>query len=143
MRTQPNKLISDRRGIAAVEFAIIATVMTSLLIPLTDIGIAAATYIISYQALRTTGAYAMYNPPPDLTNLSAIQSDLAAALPARQASTVCVVGDTMPAKLSPCPTQPTSSPRSFALSTTFTLTPLLFNVGCSGGCTVTYLQPFQ
>jgi hypothetical protein len=41
---------SDRRGVAAVEFALIAAVMVGLLLPISDLVVAAIQYMGAYQA---------------------------------------------------------------------------------------------
>ena len=133
-------LLRDTRGVAAVEFGIIASAMIGLLLPITDIGVAAMRYSSAYQALRSVGAYALYNPPPNLTDLSKLR----AMLPAGQDNTVITVcGDTLSSPVD-CPAGgPSLPPRSFVFSTKFKLNPIIFDVGCKEGCTVTYLERFQ
>jgi Flp pilus assembly protein TadG len=60
-------LASDRRGVAAMEFGILAGVIILLLLPIADLAAAAITYIRVDQAMRNVAAWAQYNPPPDIT----------------------------------------------------------------------------
>jgi Flp pilus assembly protein TadG len=60
-------LASDRRGVAAMEFGILAGVIILLLLPIADVAAAAITYIRVDQAMRNVAAWAQYNPPPDIT----------------------------------------------------------------------------
>lgn len=124
--------LRDTRAVSAVEFAVAASVMVALLLPITDIGIAALTYISAYQSVRNVADYAAYNPPPDLTAIST--NYLQQELPPN--TTVIACGDTA------CTTPP-ASPTSLLFTKTFTLTPIIFNVGCSAGCSVNYLQPIK
>jgi Flp pilus assembly protein TadG len=137
----------DRRGVAALEFGLIAPLMIALLLPIADLGFAALQYISAYQALRAVGAYALYHPPPDLANRSDLQAklefELSQAVSATTTETkVKICGDT----LASCSDDavPVSTPRSFLFTTTLTITPIFpaFDV-CGGGCTVHYLERFQ
>jgi Flp pilus assembly pilin Flp len=60
-------LLSDRRGVAAMEFGIIATFLIALLLPISDVASASVAYMRGYQAMRNVVAFVQYNPPPDLT----------------------------------------------------------------------------
>ena len=55
-------LLRDTRGVAAVEFGIIASAMIGLLLPITDIGVAAMRYSSAYQALRSRGRLCAVQP---------------------------------------------------------------------------------
>ena len=77
------RLHQDRRGVAAVEFAIIATIMVTLLLGTYDFGNAAQEQIALQEAVRAGGAYAQSRP----SNVAGIQSAVANALPAGWALT--------------------------------------------------------
>jgi Flp pilus assembly protein TadG len=61
-------MVVDRRGVAAMEFAIVGLFMIALLLPISDVASAAITSMRAYQAMRDVAAYAQYNPPPDVTS---------------------------------------------------------------------------
>jgi Flp pilus assembly protein TadG len=126
------KLFRDRKGVAAVEFAIIVPVLIALLLPIADVGIAAMSYISAYQSVRDAAAYAMYNPPKDLNNIPTTY--LSQQLPPNTSVIAC--GDTV------CTTVP-AAPTSLLFTRTITLKPFIFDVGCSAGCKVVYLQPIS
>ncbi len=142
------KPLRDTQGVAAVEFAVVAPVMIALLLPMADIGIAALRYISLYQELRSAGQYALYNKPPDLMTTTSdvrvyLKSYFASELPpdnASETSTVDVCGDTV---ASCGATVPASPPRSLRFTTTFKLQPIIWDVGCTSGCTVTYFERFE
>jgi hypothetical protein len=60
-------VVEDRSGVAAMEFAVIGTVVVALLLPIADVASLALTYMRTFQAMRNLAAYAQYNPPPDIT----------------------------------------------------------------------------
>jgi Flp pilus assembly protein TadG len=63
---QAIRLWRDRRGIAAMEAVLVLPILIALLLPITDLGLAALQYMSAYQALRDVGAYAQYHIPSDL-----------------------------------------------------------------------------
>lgn len=67
----------DRRGVSAIEFAIIASIMVSLMFGAYDLGNAAQQQIALQEAVRTGGQYAIHFP----TNPSDVQSAVKSALP--------------------------------------------------------------
>jgi hypothetical protein len=129
--------LRDTRGVSAIEFAVIGSVMVALILPIADIGRAAVTYISTYQSLRDAAAYAFVNAPPDLTaDLTAYYQSQVATWPSGISVYACA-NDTA------CPGNQ-ASPTSLVFRKTFTLTPIVWtNAPCSSGCTVTYLQPLQ
>jgi hypothetical protein len=60
-------MLSDRHGVATMEFAVIGTLVIALLLPISDVAALALTYMRTFQAMRNVAAYAQYNPPPDIT----------------------------------------------------------------------------
>jgi Flp pilus assembly protein TadG len=71
-------LCRDRRGVAAVEFAIIATIMVTLMLGAYDFGNAAQEQVALQEAVRAGGAYAQSRP----SDLTGIRNSVANALPA-------------------------------------------------------------
>jgi Flp pilus assembly protein TadG len=72
------RLCRDRRGVSAIEFAIIAPIMVTLMLGAYDVGNAALQQIRLQEAVRSGGAYAISWP----TDLSGIQTAVSDALPA-------------------------------------------------------------
>ncbi|HET7883585.1 MAG TPA: TadE/TadG family type IV pilus assembly protein [Acetobacteraceae bacterium] len=72
------QLRQDRRGVSAVEFAIIGTMLATLLLAAYDFGNAAQQQIQLQEAVRSGGAFATRWP----TNVSGIQNAVSSALPA-------------------------------------------------------------
>lgn len=72
------RLRRDRRGVSAVEFAIVASIMVVILLGAYDFGNAAQQQIQLQEAVRSGGAYAISRP----TDVTGIQSAVAGALPA-------------------------------------------------------------
>jgi hypothetical protein len=72
-----NCLRCDRRGVSAIEFAIIASIMVTLLLGAYDLGNAAMRQIQLQQAVRLGGAYAMDRP----TDVTGIRTAVASVLP--------------------------------------------------------------
>jgi len=148
------KLWQDRRGVSALEFAMIGSVMATLVVPITDIGIATVTYISAYQSLRSVGAYALYNPPSDVTDSTILANYLSGKLPATTKvmtntitnTTVSVCAGNTNITPTSCVAPTTASPPlSFLFKTTVTLNPIIFPLGCKSptGCQITYVEQFQ
>jgi hypothetical protein len=135
MRTQfaRTPLVADRRGMAALEFAIIATVMVGLFLPLSDLAIAAIQYVGAYQGLRDLGAYAQYHAPADVTDLTAW------TLPTITGYTI---NTTIMCGTLACSSTNTVSPQWFVFSTNIRLTPM-FLTALAGTYTVVYSERFQ
>jgi Flp pilus assembly protein TadG len=72
-----DNLRRDRSGVSAIEFAVIASIMVTLMVGAYDFGNAAMHQIQLQQAVRLGGVYAMNRP----TDVSGIQTAVAAALP--------------------------------------------------------------
>jgi Flp pilus assembly protein TadG len=68
----------NRRGVSAIEFAIIASILVTLMFGAYDLGNAAQQQIALQEAVRTGGQYALHFP----TNPAAVQSAVTSALPA-------------------------------------------------------------
>ena len=73
----PERLCRDRRGVSALEFAIVAPVMAMLLFGAYDFSNAAQQQIQLQEAVRAGGAYAISRP----TDVTGIQNAVAGALP--------------------------------------------------------------
>ncbi len=147
-------LLHDQRGVSALEFAVIGSVLAALIVPITDIGIAAVTYISAYQSLRSVGAYALYNPPSDVTDSTVLANYLSGKLPASTQvmtntitnTTVSVCAGNTNITATSCVAPTTSSPpTSFLFKTTVTLNPIILPLGCKSpaGCQITYVEQFQ
>jgi Flp pilus assembly protein TadG len=131
-------LFLDRRGVAALEFGVIALVVIALLLPITDLVVAALQYMSAYQAMRDLGAYAQYHAPPDVTNTSGW------TLPATTAqviATTVLCGNTATA----CSAGNTNSPKWFRFSTDIVVAPMFPAVvpGLAGTYTLSYSERFQ
>jgi Flp pilus assembly protein TadG len=72
------RLYADRRGVAALEFAMVAVFMSILLFGAYDFGNAVQEQIALQQAVRAGGSYAQTRP----TDVSGIQGAVSSALPA-------------------------------------------------------------
>ena len=138
----------DRRGVAAAEFAVIATVLVTLLLGVYDIGNAVQERIQLEQVVRAGAQHAL--SWPDQT--SGIETAMTAALPAAWTSAtvsasapVCYCwssagGPTGTSCTATCPTGTTK--RSYlTLTATNNATPFLFSV--LAGNTATYVVRFQ
>jgi Flp pilus assembly protein TadG len=68
----------DRRGVSALEFAIVAPVMVTLMLGAYDLGNAAQRQIDLQEAVRSGGAYALNHP----TDVSGIRTIVTNSLPA-------------------------------------------------------------
>ena len=71
------RLLTDRKGIAAVEFAMVATVMLLFVVAILDIGSAIQQRMVLQQAARAAGLYAQSFP----TQTTGISRAVAMALP--------------------------------------------------------------
>jgi hypothetical protein len=61
-------LSSDRRGVAAMEFGILGTVLLLLLLPISDVASEALAFTGVKQTMRNIVAGIQYSAPPDITN---------------------------------------------------------------------------
>lgn len=131
-------VIADRRGVAALEFGVIALVIIGMLMPISDLVIAALKYVTAYQALRDLGAYAQYHVPPDVTNLASWTLPTIAGY-SINAAVMCGAAATA------CSTSNTASPKWFTFSTAVVITPLFPAVvpGLAGTRTISYSERFQ
>ncbi|NEV00848.1 hypothetical protein FNJ47_34900 [Bradyrhizobium sp. UFLA 03-164] len=140
-------LITDQRGAVAFEMPLITFfLITVLLVPLADLGIAFYQYASAWDALRAFGQSIQYSPPPDVTNTSSwataalAKADGRYPIPSIQVmcgTAVCASGNTV-------------SPMYYSYSTTITLTPMVLRSAlCTSGntnsCafTLNYTERFQ
>ena len=68
---QMKQLIKDRRGVAAMEFTIIAGVLITLLVAAFDFANVATQQIALQSALKAGGAYLQYFPTAGISNVTA------------------------------------------------------------------------
>jgi hypothetical protein len=125
----------DRRGVAAMEGALIFPLLIALLLPISDLGAAALQYMAAYQNMRNLGAYAQYHLPPDVTNLAGW------TLPSVPGSTITskvMCGETTTA----CSAANLASPKWMAFSTNIVINPM-FLTAIGGTYTVNYSERFQ
>jgi len=140
-------LIADQRGAVAFEMPFVYFfLITVLLLPLADLGIAFYQYASAWEALRAFGQSIQYSPPPDVTNTSSwataalAKADSRYPIPSIQVicgTAVCASGNTV-------------SPMYYSYSTTVTLNPMILrSVLCTSGnsnsCafTLPYTERFQ
>ncbi len=130
-------LLRDRRGAAALEFAIVGTVMAGALAALIDLGNAAQQRIQLQEAVRAGGSYAAANP----ANNAGMKAAIIAAVPAAWAAKVTVAtptaacvcwsagGGTSPCGTgaSPCATGQVTQ-RYITLSASLPYTPLMSGI---------------
>lgn len=160
LRPFQRRLVSDCRGVAAMEAGILGLFIIALLLPISDVAAAALTYMRTYQAMRNVAAAVAYNPPPDLnspttawnslpTTMSGytITAKLAPTSPppaSRPGASVPIYitvlcGDPS-SPLASCPSDATT-PKWYYLVSNVQLTPM-FLTGLTGG-PLTYVQQFQ
>ncbi|UGY22022.1 hypothetical protein HU675_0028950 [Bradyrhizobium septentrionale] len=142
-------LMADQRGAVALEVpAVWLFLMLLILLPLADIAIAGFQYISARQALRNFGQYLMYNPPPDVTDLSQGSWLTTAQSKGAFDSRYPMSSPQVLCNNSTC-TDPKVIPKSYSYSTTITITPIVLkSVLCgtgANGCTFTvpYSERFQ
>jgi Flp pilus assembly protein TadG len=125
--------VRGRHGTAVVEFTLIAPVMVIMLLALFDIGVAAMQFISCYEALSGVAAYAMYNPPADVTNPG---TWLSAELPSGTSVSVLCGGAACTSA------NASATPKSFRFSRSVTVSTVLLT-SMAGTYTVTYSNRFQ
>ncbi|KRQ05703.1 hypothetical protein AOQ73_13985 [Bradyrhizobium pachyrhizi] len=128
-------LIRDQRGAVAFEMPLVYFfLITVLLVPLADLGIAFYQYASAWAALRAFGQSIQYSPPSDVTNSSTwaatalAKADSRYPIPSIQVmcgTAVCASGNTV-------------SPMYYSYSTTFTLQPMVLR---SALCTSANTNP--
>jgi len=138
VKSRSKRLIADQRG-AAFELPIVyAFLVTSLLLPLTDLAAAAFQFISARQALHAFGQYLMYAPPDDLANTSSwftTSQAKANSLDYPISGLQLVCGDGGAA----CSSNNTAKPKYYSYTTSVTLSPLVLSaVLCSNSCTYTF-----
>jgi Flp pilus assembly protein TadG len=143
--------IADQRGAVAFETLIVYSFLIFfLLLPLADLAIAGFQFISAHQALRDMAQRTQYSPPADVTDAASITAWTNSLPPKVAGYTVTAqVYCGNPGTLAPCaadaPPPAAPSPKHYAFSTSFTLSPMspmLKSVLCST-CPVNYSQPFQ
>jgi Flp pilus assembly protein TadG len=130
------RLISDSRGVAAVEFAMLGLVLIGLLLPISDLGIAALKYMTAYQNVRDMGAYAQYHTGA----INTATTPWTVTLPAISGYTGTV--QVMCGTTSTLCANTATVPKWFVFSTSFTVTPI-FVTALAGTYTVQYSERFQ
>jgi hypothetical protein len=135
------RLGEDCRGVAALEFSVIVTLLVLLLMPITDFARAASQYLQAYQRLREVGAYVQYNPPPDPNNASTWEANIATLISQfgitnGSVTIQCASGSNCQASL---------GTRAITLSGTITIAPIFANFvppALAGGHQVSYTENF-
>jgi hypothetical protein len=134
VRIRFGRLVSDRSGVAAVEFGMLGLLLVGLLLPISDLGIAALQFMTAYQNVRDVGAYAQYRT--GLINTTT--TPWTVTLPAGYTGTVQVMcGNT-----STLCSNTATVPKWYVFSTTFTVTPI-FVTALAGTYTVQFSERFQ
>jgi Flp pilus assembly protein TadG len=139
LRRWRTAFIADRRGAVSVEMLIIYPVLvTGILLPLADVGIAGLRWLAASQALHAFGQSIQYNPPPDVTDVATWKQDAIDKALAELDLTItnfqvmcdgAVCSDATVAAV----------PKYYTFQTTVTLTPMvLSSVLCSNSCTYTF-----
>lgn len=125
--------LRDQRGAIAFETLLVYIVMvTALLLPLADVGVAGLQYTQAWAALRNYGQCIQYNNI-DPTNVSGWTNPCPGTFQGYTMSSLNVYcGDNSP--LAACTSSNAALPMWFSYSTTFTLHPLLLtSVLCNSG----------
>ena len=143
--------IADQRGAVALETVIVYLFMvSSLLLPLADVALAAFQYVSAWGALRAFGQYVQYNPPPDVTSTSTWVSGLPAAVSGYPINNVQVLCGNTSAGATCNSTNISLPTKYYSYSTTVTLAPMvLTSVLCTSSntnhCSFTmpYAERFQ
>lgn len=135
-------MLRDRRGVAAIEFAVILPVMLMAIMPITDIARVAMARIQATQAMRNLAAYAQLHPPIDVTDLTGWTLP---AIPGHTIAANVVCGNV--ADGTAC-TDPSQIPKRFVFTTTVKLAPMFPNpyshiTACSMGCLLRHAERFQ
>lgn len=146
-----------------MEAGILGLLLVGLLLPISDVAAAALTYMRTYQAMRNVAAYALYNPPADVTKpdttwprlpnampgftITPVSSALATSAPSASipGATISIwitvlCGDPTAASVTCDPTNP-AIPKWFYLISNVSLKPI-FLTGLTGG-RMYYSQQFQ
>ena len=145
------RLCRDRRGVSAIEFALIAPAMVALMFGAYDFGNAAQQQIQLQAAVRAGGAYAISRP----TDGPGIQAAVTGALPNGWAlssapSVTCSSMDPATGALTVLPSclpaglanAPANSGKAISITATMAYTPLFFSA-ISTSTSATYVVRFQ
>jgi hypothetical protein len=115
-----------------------------LLLPLADLAVAGIKFASAYQALRDMGQLTQYQPPPnDITSSASITSwtgSLPTSVDGYPVSAKVYCGD--PGTLAPCASSITL-PKYYTFTTSFTLSPMVFQSVLCSACIVNYSQRFE
>src|SRR5882757_10776003 len=124
LMSHKDSFIADQRGAVAFEAMIVYLFMvTTLLLPLADVGVAVLRYNSAYQALRDMGQRTQYSnlDATDPTSISTWQSSLPTTVAGYTVSATIKCGDAGAAP--PC--AGTTFPKYYIFSTSFTLSPMV------------------
>jgi Flp pilus assembly protein TadG len=126
-------LLKNRRGVAAIEFAVIAPVMIGIILPIADITLVVLTKIEAYQAIRGAAATLRLNPPQDLANFSKI---VTVGRYNFQVTALC--------NSAPCTESNVSAfPKSFSLVGSVSPPAVVFYNHCGSGCNIWHSERLQ
>ena len=128
------RLVSDRRAVAAIEFGMVGLFLVGLLLPISDLGIAALQFMTAYQNVRNLGAYFQYHTG----SIDTTTTPWTVTLPTGYTGTVQVMcGSTNTV----CGNTATV-PKWYVFSTSFTVSPI-FVTALAGTYTVQFSERFQ
>lgn len=125
--------VHGRRGVAALEFVLIAPGPMLMLLSLVDLGVAAMQFIASYKSLRVIASYATSNPPANVLNTTGY---LSGKLPTGVSVSVFCNGAAC------TPTNAASFPKSFEFTRSVTLKAIVVP-GLAGTYTLNYWDRFE
>jgi hypothetical protein len=149
--------LRDKRGAIAFETLLVYIFMvSSLLLPLADVGVASLQFTHAWAALRSMGQYLQYKTPPvfGTTNISTWETPIPSSIDGytfnpgtgctdANMTKVCIIcGDSSAV----CSSTNTATPQYYSYTTTLTLKPLLLTaILCPSSCTYTlaYSERFQ
>jgi hypothetical protein len=146
-----DSFLTDERGAVAFEMIIVYLFMvTSLLLPLSDLAAGGFQLISAWEALRAFGQYVQYNSPPDVTNISSWTSTLPTTVAGYPINNVQVLCGNTGAGAACTSTNINLPTKYYSYTTTVTLAPrVLSSVLCTSGnanpCSFTllYSERFQ
>lgn len=102
LATYGKRLRTDRRGVAAAEFAMVATVLLLFIVAIVDIGASIQQRMVLQQAARAAGIYAQSFPTQTNDIISAVQAALPSTWSDANVATPLTCSGASSAQLSGC-----------------------------------------